>query len=69
MLDLDRIAATYHALPRERRDVARRDPVWCYCLARTPRAEVERVLNELERVDPQPLTDVGRALALAAWGQ
>ena len=67
MLDADRIAAIYYALPEERREVVTRDPVWAYDLQRAPGGVVE-AMSELAWLDPEPITEPSAAMLTAAAG-
>ncbi|HET7571777.1 MAG TPA: hypothetical protein VFJ77_03810 [Gaiellaceae bacterium] len=66
MLDPDRIAAIYYALPDERRNIVKRDPAWAYHLGRTPHDDVTAALADLEWCDPEPITEPSAAMLAAA---
>lgn len=62
MLDRDRIAAIYHALPVDRRAVVTRDPIWGYHVQHAPHDEITAALNQLRWIDPDPITEPSAAM-------
>jgi hypothetical protein len=71
MLDPDRIAAIYYALPEERRGVVTRDPVWAYHVHRAPGDEITAALADLSWCDPEPISEPSGAMLAAVarlWG-
>jgi hypothetical protein len=56
VLNPDRLAAMYYALPESRRAVVRRDPAWCYHVERIPPgtteavADIERLAEDTQRI-------------------